>query len=230
MLSTAFAQALLDHYFLNSDHANVGDAAGLQNSAAAGSLYISGHTAYPGLAGAQNTSEAAYTSYARVAVARSAAGWTRSGRNMSNTAEIRFPTPTGGSETWLYAAMGSDSSGAGNLFSIMPLGSILGGFAALAGTDTIYLPNHGLAVDDRVAFFATQAGAALPTGITEGTVYFVKTAPDTDTITISATSGGATIDITADGAGLAWKIVPLSITSSPAITPVFAAGQLDFYF
>ena len=47
-------------------------------------LYVSLHTANPGAGGAQNTSEAVYTSYARVAVARSTGGWTLSGETISN--------------------------------------------------------------------------------------------------------------------------------------------------
>lgn len=78
-------QAFLDLLFLNVDWANVGDAAGLQNSAAAGSLYISLHSADPGEAGDQTTSEVAYTSYARVAVARTSGGWTRTGSTMANS-------------------------------------------------------------------------------------------------------------------------------------------------
>lgn len=114
--TNAFETALLTLYFNNTDHANIGDAAGLQNSAAAGSFYVSLHTADPGEAGAQNTTEATYTSYARVAVARSAAGWTISGNNVSNAAAINFPTATGGSDTITYFGIGSDAAGAGNLF------------------------------------------------------------------------------------------------------------------
>ena len=66
----------LKHLLQNAAIADVGDASGLQPSATAGSLYISLHTASPDAADVQTTSEADYTSYARVAVARSAAGWT----------------------------------------------------------------------------------------------------------------------------------------------------------
>jgi hypothetical protein len=79
------------------------------------SLYVSLHTADPGEAGDQTTSEAAYTSYARVAVARSGAGWTVSGNSVSPAANIDFPAATGGSETETYAAVGTASSGAGKL-------------------------------------------------------------------------------------------------------------------
>ena len=114
--TNAFETALLTLYFNNTDHANVGDAAGIQNSAVAGSFYISLHTADPGEAGSQTTSEATYTSYARVAVARSAAGWTIASANVSNAAAVTFPAATGGSNTITYFGIGSDASGAGNLF------------------------------------------------------------------------------------------------------------------
>lgn len=114
--TNAFETALLALYFNNTDHANVGDAAGVQNSATAGSFYISLHTADPGETGTQTTSEATYTSYARVAVARSGAGWTVSGNNASNAAAVNFPACTGGTNTITHFGIGSDVSGAGNLF------------------------------------------------------------------------------------------------------------------
>lgn len=123
--TNAFETALLNLYFNNTDHANVGDAAGLQNSAAAGSFYISLHTADPGETGSQTTSEATYTSYARVAVARTAGGWTISGSNASNAAVVNFPACTGGTNTITYFGIGSAVSGAGNLFWSGPLGASL---------------------------------------------------------------------------------------------------------
>lgn len=114
--TNAFETALLTLYFNNTDHANVGDAAGIQNSASAGSFYISLHTGDPGEAGDQTTSEATYTSYARVAVARSGSGWTIASANVSNAAVINFPACTGGTNTITHFGIGSDSSGAGNLF------------------------------------------------------------------------------------------------------------------
>ena len=114
--TNAFETALLTLYFNNTDHANIGDAAGIQNSATAGSFYISLHTADPGETGTQTTSEATYTSYARVAVARSGAGWTISGANVSNAAAVNFPAATGGANTITHFGIGSDLTTAGNLF------------------------------------------------------------------------------------------------------------------
>ncbi len=115
-MTNAAETALLTLIFNNTDWANVGDAAGLQNSAAAGSFYISLHTADPGETGNQSTSEANYTSYARVAVARTSGGWTISGNNVSNAAEIAFPAATGGSSTVTHFGIGSAASSTGNLF------------------------------------------------------------------------------------------------------------------
>jgi hypothetical protein len=113
--TNAFENALLLLYFNNPDHANIGDAAGLQNSATAGVFYVSLHTADPGEAGSQTTSESAYTNYARQSVARSGAGWTVSGSNVSNAAAITFPTGGATGSTVTHFGIGTDSSGAGNL-------------------------------------------------------------------------------------------------------------------
>lgn len=79
------------------------------------SLYLSLHTGDPGEAGNQTTNEAAYTSYARVAVARNSSGFTVSGNSASLTSTVVFPEATGGSETLTHAGIGTASSGAGKL-------------------------------------------------------------------------------------------------------------------
>jgi len=114
-MTAAMANNLLDLYFTNVAHANIGDASGLQPSAGAGSFYISLHTADPS-AGDQTTSAATYTDYARVAVARSGAGWTVAAANVSNAAAVTFPAATVGSNTITHFGIGSADSGAGNLF------------------------------------------------------------------------------------------------------------------
>ena len=78
-------------------------------------LYLSLHTADP-TAGTQSTSEAQYTSYARVAVARTSGGWTVSTNTVVPVANITFAAATGGSETEQYAGIGAVSSGNGLLF------------------------------------------------------------------------------------------------------------------
>jgi hypothetical protein len=94
--SNTFENELLLLIFNNTDIANIGDAAGLQNSAAAGSLYASLHTSDPGEAGTATTNEISYTGYARPAVARSSAGFTVSGNSVTLTANVDFPEMTAG--------------------------------------------------------------------------------------------------------------------------------------
>lgn len=113
--SNAMENGLLELVFKNTDFAGIGDAGGLQNSAVAGSLYFSLHTADPGEAGDQTTNEIGYTSYARVAVARSGAGFTVTGNSVSPAAAVTFPAGTGGSGTATHFGVGTDSSGAGTL-------------------------------------------------------------------------------------------------------------------
>ncbi len=79
------------------------------------SLYVSLHTADPGEAGNQSTNECAYTSYARVAVARSGSGWTVSGNTVTNAALIQFPQCTGSSETATHFAIGTAASSTGKI-------------------------------------------------------------------------------------------------------------------
>ena len=87
----------------------------MQNSATAGSFYISLHSADPGEAGTQSTNEISYTGYARVAVARAGGGWTRTVSTVANTALVQFGQCTGGSATATHFGIGTDSTGAGNL-------------------------------------------------------------------------------------------------------------------
>lgn len=123
--SNTWENALLLLLFNNDAFAGVGDASGLQPSAADGNLYISLHTADPGETGAQNTSEATYTSYARVAVPRTTGGWTVSGNAVENAAAITFPAATGGSNTITHIGIGTDSSGAGKLLYKVALSASL---------------------------------------------------------------------------------------------------------
>jgi hypothetical protein len=79
-------------------------------------LYVSLHTADPGEAGNQSTSEAAYTGYARVAVARTSGGWTVASGSCSPVANIDFGKCTASAGSAItYFGVGTASSGAGVL-------------------------------------------------------------------------------------------------------------------
>ena len=83
---------------------------------AGGTFYVSLHTASPGEAGVQTTSECGYTSYARVSAAFSVTGSVA-----KPTATITFPTATGGSETATHAAVGTAATGDGKILWYGPI-------------------------------------------------------------------------------------------------------------
>lgn len=92
--------------------ANIADNAGTSPLT---NLYVSLHTADPGETGNQTTNEATYTSYARVAVARSGSGWTVTNNQAVNAALVQFPQCTGGSNTITHVAVGTAASSTGKL-------------------------------------------------------------------------------------------------------------------
>lgn len=122
-LSNALENALLLLLFNNDTIAGIGDVTGIVGSSVDGSLYVSLHTSDPGEGGSQNTNEATYTSYARVAVARTTGGWTVVGNAVENAAAVTFPQATGGSNTITHFGIGTSSSGAGTLLMSGALGS-----------------------------------------------------------------------------------------------------------
>jgi hypothetical protein len=78
-------------------------------------LYISLHTGTVSAGSSQTTSEAAYTSYGRVAVPRTTGGFTVNGATVNPVSTISFPTATAGSETETYFAIGTASTGTGKI-------------------------------------------------------------------------------------------------------------------
>lgn len=77
-------------------------------------LYMGLSTGTLNAASTQTTTEAAYTSYARVAIARTSSGFTASSAQSSAlVATCSFPAATGGSESETYAMLGTASSSTG---------------------------------------------------------------------------------------------------------------------
>ena len=232
-LGNTIENELLDHILRNADIALIGDATGLRGSSAAGSLYLSLHTADPGEAGDQTTSECSYTGDSRVALARSGspAFGAASGGTASLSASTDFGqrTDSGAAQEASYFMIGTASSSTGKQVVRGIIGPTSGGFTkpfiGIASDDGVRIVSHGLSVGDRVAFRALL-GSSLPTGLTEGVVYYVKTVVDADTITLSTSSGGATLDITANGSGIAQRAQPISITQGtiPRLTTGTTVG------
>lgn len=220
MKTTTFRNDILLLIFNATAIANIADNAA---SSPATNLYLALHTAWPGLTGNQGSSEATYTGYARPAVARSGSGWTVSTNTaaLAATASFGACTASAPGSPATHFSVGTASSGTGKILRMGVIGSRMGPFSAKAD-DTITIPGHTLAVNDRVVFHAVD-GSSLPTGMTEGTSYWVITASGDD-ITVSTTQGGSALNLTSVGDGIAYKSTPITITASPSVTPQLGTG------
>ena len=165
------------------------------------------HTAYPSTTGA-NEATGGSPAYARKAKTWNAAA---SGA-MDDSNTCAFDVPAG---TYRFVGL-SDASTAGNFLGYAPLG----GYAAkrytfVAATDVFTVTAHGYADTDMVVFINGTA----PTGLTEGTVYFVRDAT-TDTFKVAATSGGSAIDVSGTPADSSRvnKIVPETFAAQGTLT------------
>lgn len=136
-MTTAAANALAGLIFINTNWANIGDATGLRGSTIPGVFGVSVHTADPGAAGTQTTSEANYTGYVRPTVVRSAAGWTQgAGGLVSNAAIITFGAATAGNNTLTYVGIGTAETGAGSLITS---GALTAPYSAISPNEPRFL-------------------------------------------------------------------------------------------
>lgn len=89
-------------------------------------LYLSLHTADPGVGNNQTTNETAYTNYARVAVVRTTSGWdVPSGGATANAALVQFAQCGASGATLTHVAIGTAASGAGTVLYAGALSSSL---------------------------------------------------------------------------------------------------------
>lgn len=114
--SNAAETDLLKLIFNNTTWTGVGDATGIVGSGTAGSLFVALHTADPGEAGTQTTSEISYTGYARQPVARTSGAWTITGNSVSPNSTITFGQMTAGAGgTVTHFSVGTAVSGTGEI-------------------------------------------------------------------------------------------------------------------
>lgn len=218
MKSTAHLVAIQKLIYQNIAAANLGDASGLQPSATAGSYYAGLHATWAGLAGNQTTGEASYSGYARVAIARSALGFTVSaGGLVTLTSAVQFATAgVGATGTLLFWTLGTASSGTGTLVRAGGLGGLSVPATMVASTDVITSPNlvgqsTGLANADRVVFWSM--GGTVPAGLVEGTAYYVVNLSG-NTFKVESSVGGGAINITADGACFVQRLTPITLAEN----------------
>jgi hypothetical protein len=124
--SDAFETKLLSYVLCNVTASLIGDANGLQGSAASGSLYVSLHTttdpAYLEQANeyysGQLSNELSYIGYARQPIVRAAASWTVTTGTASNGGFVNFPVCTddlGSPQVARYFGVGTQLTGSGKL-------------------------------------------------------------------------------------------------------------------
>jgi hypothetical protein len=110
--SDSYEQVLLKLYFQAVTDASIASAAG-----SLASLYVSLHSADPGEAGNQSSSELGYTGYSRISVARSTSGWSyiTASQQISPVADITFGFCSTHTQTVTatHFAIGRSATGAG---------------------------------------------------------------------------------------------------------------------
>ncbi|WP_326642913.1 hypothetical protein OG884_05870 [Streptosporangium sp. NBC_01755] len=186
--------------------------------------HIGAHTVTdPGTGADANSGEATGGSYARQAVTWAAA----SGGQKSNSGALSIPVPAGS-----YAFLtfwNASTANSGNYRGYAPINSTVKGFGTVdtAGitSDAIQSAGHGLADGDRVMVF-NVLGESLPTGLTEGTIYYVVSAT-TDTFDVSATLGGSSVNVTGQGELFFQKVIPETFGADGTITVAIDALVLD---
>lgn len=211
--SNALETALLDHVFGSTPYT------------APSSRNIKLHKGPPGDDGTLN----AATETTRKVVTFGAATTPSGAGQIASNAQAQWTAfNTGGTGTTetMYGWSLWDNISAGTCLAT----GVLGGLAALAcsakaSTDAFTSAAHGFANADRVEAYAIP-GSSLPTGVSADTLYFIV-GVTTDTFQISLTSGGAAVDITADGSCLIQKVIGKVINNGDTVT--LASGQLTVY-
>ena len=185
-------------------------------------LHFGLFTAPPGETG--GGTEVSGNAYARVSVTRNTGNFkdpsSATQGEVKNLGAITFPQATGSWGTIRDVGI-FDAASAGNLLIYGPLIAAPKVFTGLASSDVITSYAHGFSDGDEVRLF----GSALPTGVAEGTTYYVRDST-TDTFKLAATSGGAAIDLTVSGAGHAAKLTPKVISNLDTFS--FAINNFTF--
>lgn len=166
--------------------------------------YLSLHTGDTGITGANEVTGGSYAR-ASASFAAAASGSCSSDADVSITG---MPEETGSNAVRFWGLW--DNSSGGNFLCGGPISTTAQCQFTVYDhtTDLVSSPAHGLSAGDAVVF-RDDEGGTLPTGITEGSIYFViASGLTTDVFKVSTTSGGSTIDITATGRGSFQKVVP----------------------
>lgn len=171
----------------------------LDESISTGAKYLGLHSAWPGASG--TTAE---LSGGSPAYARKSATWAAASSAAKAASSVTFDVPAA-TTVGFFSLWDASTSGTFLGTGILGGSSVPKVFTADT-SDLFTSPSHGFTAGNTVVFLDTAG--TLPTGITEGTVYYViSSGLTTDAFKVSATSGGSAVDLTAAGVGLASAIV-----------------------
>lgn len=121
--STATCNSILALIFNATTWADIAEN---DTTSPATNLYVSLHTANPGVGNNQTTNETAYTNYVRVAVVRTTSGWSvPSAGATANAALIQFAQCGVTGATVTHVAIGTAASGSGTVLYAGALNSSL---------------------------------------------------------------------------------------------------------
>lgn len=182
---------------------------------------------------AGTVTETTYGAYARQAITFGAPGAASGGRRIQNSGVLTFPAKSDAGSVSIIAVGVWDALTVGNLRDVIYLDDAAALPIAVAVVDTgditsnlIVSPAHGLVADQQVRLEAWPAGPTLPAGLSENTTYWViATGLTADRFSLSATQGGAAIDITAQGRAILMTIDPKTVAQNDQ--PTFAANTLS---
>lgn len=153
---------------------------------AVGITHASLHTAYSSTGANEVTGGS--PAYARKSATFAAAS---GGARASSNAPV-FDVPASTTVRWIGYW---DALTTGNFKGMVANGGTEKEFSVDLTAETVKVAAHGWSADQKIVFY----GGTPPGGLSEGTVYFVRT-PATDTFQVAATAGGAAINLTSEAA------------------------------
>ncbi|WP_437992208.1 hypothetical protein [Sorangium sp. So ce145] len=136
---------------------------------------------------------------------------------------------TGGARTAASVRVGVTNLANRTKWTLARIADIIGAFKKVASVDdavnNVTVTAHGWSADQPVRF--TVVGGSLPGGLSAGAVVYVRN-PLTNTFEVSATAGGAAIDITSVGSGTiyVWPVVDAAAALFSPASGILPAGSL----
>lgn len=178
--------------------------------------HISLHTGNPSTTGA-NEVTGGTPPYGRKAIT-----WTSPAAGViDNNAALDFDVPAGATVTFwgMWTAVT-----AGVFLGWFPVGGFLPFVATMPQSSDVFTSyGHGLSNTNAVVVYDVQQ-AGVPTGLVEGTVYYVVNAT-ADTFQLASVAGGAAINASADGEVVVQRVAPEAFAGQGIYT--FQANALD---